>query len=241
MGLLTLLKQGGWMMIPLLLCSVLSVATIIERLLYFLRLTRRGERLSAELRTAVREGVAAEAAARARAILQAYSGPLPETLHAGVEALDQGESLRGIEIAMEEGAQSAFLTARRGLPLLDTIITVAPLLGLLGTITGMMGTFQAVAQRMAARPGADTSGVTGGIAEALIATAAGIAIAVVTLVFYNAFNAQVENLLSETELRCTQFLRALEKRFGSEREAPIMANGHTVPAALEPAAETLQR
>ncbi len=79
---------------------------------------------------------------------------------------------------------------RRGLPVLDTIITVAPLLGLLGTVTGMIKAFGVLN-----RPGSGPLGITGGVAEALIATATGLGIAIVSLVGYNSLTARVRTLL----------------------------------------------
>ena len=84
---------------------------------------------------------------------------------------------------------------RRALPLLDTIITLSPLLGLLGTVTGMIAAFGIMATTGINQPTA----ITGGVAEALIATAAGLAIAIATLVPYNYFLARSERALEEIE------------------------------------------
>jgi biopolymer transport protein ExbB len=77
---------------------------------------------------------------------------------------------------------------KRGLLVLDTIITLAPLLGLLGTVTGMIGSFGVMAESGINQPHA----ITGGVAEALIATASGLVVAIVSLVPYNAFTGRVE-------------------------------------------------
>lgn len=207
---LDVLRAGGWMMLPLGACSVGAVAIIIERARQFFGLNRSGAMLIKELRRALMLSDARETqAVVARAFETSGQGPLPDSLRAGWEAHQAGESLDGIEAAMEAAAQAAFLPLRRGLPVLDTIVTIAPLLGLLGTIAGMMGTFRGVALK-AAQADTDASLITGGIGEALIATAFGIVIAVVSLVFLNLFNARLDDLIGETELRCTQLLRAFK-------------------------------
>jgi biopolymer transport protein ExbB len=95
--------------------------------------------------------------------------------------------------AMEAAGISELSIIRRGLPVLDTIVTLSPLLGLLGTIVGMINSFQIMAISGMGQPHA----VTGGVAEALIATATGITVAVISLIPYNYFLSRVER---ETEI-----------------------------------------
>ena len=90
--------------------------------------------------------------------------------------------------AMESAATAEVSAMKRGLVALDTIITLSPLLGLLGTIIGMIGAFNIMATAGLGQPHA----VTGGVAEALVCTAAGISVAVVSLVPYNYFLSRVE-------------------------------------------------
>jgi biopolymer transport protein ExbB len=100
---------------------------------------------------------------------------------------------------------------KRGLVALDTIITLSPLLGLLGTIIGMIGAFNVMATAGLGQPHA----VTGGVAEALVCTAAGIAVAVVTLIPYNYFLSRVEGETDVIEVYATRLELAVN---GASRE-----------------------
>ena len=106
---------------------------------------------------------------------------------------------------MEAAGISEITSLKRGLPALDTIITLAPLLGLLGTIIGMIDSFGIMATQGLGQPHA----VTGGVAEALICTAGGIFVAVITLVPYNFFLARIEHTTELIEYNATRMERAL--------------------------------
>ena len=107
---------------------------------------------------------------------------------------------------------------RRGIPILDTVITLAPLLGLLGTVTGMMGSFSLIGGELSA-PGA----ITGGISEALIATAFGLGVAITSLIPFNMLNTRMEEARQEMEAAAIQ-LELLVNRPAGPLEA--MAQHH---------------
>ena len=101
--------------------------------------------------------------------------------------------------ALVYAQEQEFKRFRRGIPILDTIITLAPLLGLLGTVTGMMGSFSLIGGELSS-PGA----ITGGIAEALIATAFGLGIAITSLIPFNFLNTKMEEARIEIETAAKQ-------------------------------------
>src|SRR5262245_45416850 len=111
-------------------------------------------------------------------------------------------------MAMEASSQAELHRLKRYLPLLDTIITLAPLLGLLGTITGMISSFGIVSEAGLGQPHA----ITGGVAEALIATATGLSVAILTLVPYNYFRAKVAAITDLIEERATRLELLLGKQ-----------------------------
>ena len=128
------------------------------------------------------------------------------------------------EQAMEEQAMAELTHLNRWLVVLDTVVTLAPLLGLLGTITGMIRSFNIISSTGISRP----TGITAGIAEALIATATGLVIAIFTLVAYNYFVERVKRITGEIERRSTQladFLaaaqRTVEPEFAPEPEPAL--------------------
>jgi biopolymer transport protein ExbB len=196
-GLLALLMKGGLVMIPLLAASLLSTAVILERCYFWWGLRRR------ESDIALFEELLAEGAFdQALKMSQAARHPVVRVLHAGLAYRHRAPGT-----AMEAAAQVEVQQLAAYLPILDTIITLAPLLGLLGTITGMISAFGIVSETGLGQPHA----ITGGIAEALIATATGLFIAIMTLIPYNYFRARVDRLTTQIEEQATRLELRLSK------------------------------
>jgi biopolymer transport protein ExbB len=187
------LIKGGWMMLPLIACSLVSLTIIIERLFLFSRIARphRAE----EVITLI----LGQQAGEALAIADEVSSPVMRVLRTGIAHLVEPSG------AMESAGMVELSTLRRGLPALDTIITLSPLLGLLGTIIGMINSFDIMATSGFSRPHA----VTGGVAEALVCTATGITVAAITLIAYNYFLARIEREAEEIETYATRLEIAL--------------------------------
>jgi biopolymer transport protein ExbB len=205
MGAIELLVKGGPVMIPLGICSVLAIAVMIERWRALSAAGAGAESLMDGVRERLMDGRVIEA----MKLVDAAPGPIARVLAAGLRTFSQGrhrDTIQGdVERAMMEMAMRETPRLQRRVGVLDTIITVAPLLGLLGTVTGMMGSFKVFSAAGLSQPNA----ITGGVAEALIATAAGLGIAIVTLVGYNALTEKVREITGEIELRGTQLLNVL--------------------------------
>ena len=196
----SILARGGLVMMPLLGSSMLSLAVIIERVLFWRRVRKYEE--GGTILSLVSEGHLAQAMQVARA----SQHPVARVLLAGLEHHNPAPSM-----AMEATSRTELHRVKRYLPILDTIITLAPLLGLLGTITGMISAFGIVSEAGLGQPHA----ITGGVAEALIATATGLSVAILTLVPYNYFRAKVEaitDLIEEHATRLELSLRALQEQ-----------------------------
>jgi biopolymer transport protein ExbB len=188
-NLVSVLVKGGLVMVPLLASSILSLAVIIERCLFWRRVRKyAGGETIVSL-------VAAGHLAQAMQVARASQHPVARVLLAGLEHHNPAPGM-----AMEATSQAELHRLKRYLPMLDTIITLAPLLGLLGTITGMISAFGIVSEAGLGQPHA----ITGGVAEALIATATGLSVAILTLVPYNYFRAKVEAITDRIEERATR-------------------------------------
>src|SRR5215467_9386877 len=155
-GIVGILAKGGPVMIPLLVASVISLAVIIERFFFWRRLRKR------ENDTIILQFVEAGNLEQAQKLANEAWHPVARVLLAGLEYRQLSPAT-----AMEAAAQAELRHVKAYLPILDTIITLAPLLGLLGTITGMISAFGIVSETGLGQPTA----ITGGVAEALIATA----------------------------------------------------------------------
>ncbi len=184
--LLHLFQKGGPIMWPLLLASVIALSVAIERTVFlFGERNRRNEAQLNDFFGEVGRGNIEGAVALARHSQDA----IVSTLGYGLEHRDES-----LAHALSFAETRTLKRYRRGIGVLDTVITLAPLLGLLGTVTGMMGSFSMIGGQVGA-----PSAITGGIAEALIATAFGLCIAIASLLPFNWLNNCVEQL--ETDLR----------------------------------------
>jgi biopolymer transport protein ExbB len=185
LGTIEFLIKGGLVMVPLLACSVIALAVVIERFLFWRRISDRQK--SDEILGLVEQGEFS----RASELSRSADSPITRVLASGLA--HQASTLTK---AMEVAAQKETSVLKQRLTILDTIITLAPLLGLLGTVTGMIGSFGIMSQVGIGQPHA----VTGGVAEALIATATGLLIAILTLVPYNYFSSRAEREMEEIEI-----------------------------------------
>lgn len=179
-------EKGGPIMWPLLVASILALGTVIERL--FFLASEKSKRDSKALEgffATVKRGELDEAA-RAGANSKYF------VVRALTYALGHRESSLGNALNYAKAKEMKRFT--RGIPILDTVITLAPLLGLLGTVTGMMGSFSIIGGDLSS-PGA----ITGGIAEALIATAFGLGIAITCLLPFNFLNARLDEAQHELD------------------------------------------
>jgi biopolymer transport protein ExbB len=176
--------KGGIVMIPLLVCSLISLTLTIERLFFWGRIKSRDP--VQNMLGLVESGKFDQALEVGRD----SHHPIARVMAAGLAHRNPAPAK-----AMEAAAQAQIPALKRRLGALDTIITLAPLLGLLGTVVGMIGSFDIMSEAGMGRPHA----ITGGVAEALIATATGLLIAILTLIPYNYFTTRVEKEMDALE------------------------------------------
>jgi biopolymer transport protein ExbB len=210
-------EKGGPIMWPLLFAAVLALGTVLERVFFLLN-----------------EGRKRDPKALERLLGHVEHGELVAAVQDSANSRDfVVRTLRYALTHKEQSLSNALLYAQaqelkrfqRGVSILDTVITLAPLLGLLGTVTGMMGSFSLIGGELSA-PGA----ITGGIAEALIATAFGLGIAITALLPFNVLNTKLENAQHELESAAAQL--------------ELLMQSHAAPAseiAPQPAPERAPR
>jgi biopolymer transport protein ExbB len=178
--------KGGIIMYPMVAVLVIAIAVILERLVWWIVQTaRRDPDQLDKVYAALEQGNVPAAINLARG----SNDPLVRTVWHGLNHVHAS-----VEGALQVASGVEIQRAGRFMSVMDTTITLAPLLGLLGTVTGIMGSFNFVGNADLA-----PTKVSGGIAEALIATACGLGIAIFTLIFFNFFNARVARLQFELE------------------------------------------
>ena len=193
-----LMSRGGVVMWPLLVLSVIAVTLILERTWFFLSTngSARRERID-QLGRLLRAGRIDEAKPLASRDRSIYGDAVSRLLD---ESLSESAAVDAVEVQRSR--------LERFLPMLSTIITAAPMLGILGTVIGIIGAFNELS---GSRADLDLSDLGGDIGQALITTAAGITVALLTLLPYNLFRAQADRSLSRLESLVAAALSGCEK------------------------------
>ncbi|NBX25155.1 MAG: MotA/TolQ/ExbB proton channel family protein, partial [Planctomycetes bacterium] len=219
--------KGGPIMWPMLFASILAMAVALERVIFLVNeQRRRSAKAVADFFVLVGKGDLSGAVG----LSKRTRDPIATTLGYALEHREQS-----LGHALTYAETRTLKRYKRGIPVLDTVITLAPLLGLLGTVTGMMGSFAVIGGDLSS-PGA----ITGGIAEALIATAFGLIIAIVCLIPFNYLNSRIETMEGELLASGEQLklmiegrpavVPASQRRPGSEDQDPFALG---VPAQAE--------
>jgi len=196
---INLFIKGGPIMYPLLICSIIALTVIIERTIFWIGEDhRRDQALVNEVLSLAERGNWETARVR-----------IGDSRDFIIRILVAGVLHREFSIskAMETAASDELDRMRRYLPILDTMITVSPLLGIFGTVIGIIVSFQILGSVGIEEPQA----VTGGIAQALITTASGLGIAILSLFPFNYFNSRVERAATTIEKYATSLEIVYEK------------------------------
>ena len=181
-----LFLHGGFVMWPLLVALIIAVAIAIERIAYYRQLKREMFALNDALE---------ESEINWQSLLTSLESKYTANISYNLpRVLGQCQDRNVLQSKMEDMVAHVYTHASRGLDWLSTIVTIAPLLGLLGTVTGMIGAFQVFGA-----DGAVPTAITGGVGEALVATASGLCVAIVALCFHAAFTHHVRMTISRLE------------------------------------------
>ena len=205
------MHDGGPVMWPILLCSILGVAVAIERWIVLHKAHINANEFLAKLRKSllvnksVRDGIK---------VCEQYRGPLASIMKAGL--LKYGQPKEDVQKSIENAAIHEMSRLEKRLMILATVVTVGPLLGFLGTVTGMINSFDALAAQGLSNPGA----VAAGISEALITTAAGLIVALPIQLVYNYFTSRINKTVREIETSTNMLLET----FGEMERGGVVAD-----------------
>ena len=190
-----LFNSGGFVMYPLLILSLITLAIAIERFYYF-RNNRKGSKTFFH-------GVYHAAAAKDWDVVRQLCTEFPSALSRVIaNGMAHDTSEASMKSAFEDRMSMESISFHRYLDYLSAIVTIAPLLGLLGTVTGMIQTFSVLDN------GGGAAAITGGVGEALVATASGLCVAIIAFCFYTYFDHQLDTLVTDTERLCSTVIGA---------------------------------
>ncbi len=198
-----LLLKGGWaFMIPLLILSILAVYIFIERWIVI----NSAARVDKNFMTGIRESMLKGNIKGAIQSCQEEDTPIARMVEKGIKRI--GKPLRSIEVAIENVGKLELLKLENRLTTLATIAGAAPMIGFLGTVTGMINAFYQIAN---ADSNVDPGVLAGGIYQALVTTAAGLAIGIIAFIGYNFLVSRVQKVIYKMEATTVDFVDFLQE------------------------------
>jgi biopolymer transport protein ExbB len=204
-----LLLSGGPVLVAILLVSLYGLYTFLVRLIKLNKEPMDADRLMARVNAAIKE----RNLEMALAACENHGGPVARVLKEALMRLPYGRS--AVESAFQEATLEEEQQLTRGLRPLATIAQVAPLMGLLGTVTGMIIAFAEISRQGTGNPAA----LADGIGQALVTTAAGLIVAIPTLIGYNYLASRVDHMLLEIERRREELMGAVVEVVAARRES----------------------
>ena len=201
-----IVKSGGWLMLPIILCAIVAMGIILERFW-----TLQQKRVIPEDLTSKVWGWVKKDQLDQKQIQTLHQGSaLGQILAAGLVNRDRERTV--LKDAIEDTGRHVVHELERYLETLGTVAAVTPLLGLLGTVIGMVQVFTAITTHGVGNP----TVLAGGIAQALITTAAGLSVAIPSLIAYRYYRSRVDTLVVDMEKEAIKLVEALQRR--AERE-----------------------
>jgi len=217
-----IVSAGGLLMMPIIICSVVALAIVVER---FWTL-RRSRVLPNNLVADVWKQLGANQMSRERIQQLRAGSPLGGVLASGI--MNRNGDRDQLRNAMEDAGSHAAHELERYLPALGTIAAITPLLGLLGTVVGMISVFTNITTMGVGNP----SQLAGGISQALVTTAGGLIVAIPALLFYRFFRAKVDELVVGMEKESRTFLDVLSRRASRQTATNGAPQQGAQPAAV---------
>ena len=194
--------KGGWIMVVLLLLSLMACYIFIQRLMVIRRAGREDETFMNRIKDYIHEGKVDSALNLCRST----NTPSARMIEKGITRL--GRPMNDVLVAIENVGNLEIAKLEKGFPLIATTAAGAPMLGFLGTVTGMVRAFFDMAN---AGTNVDVSLLSGGIYEALVTTVGGLVVGIITLFAYNYLVSQVDNVVNKMEARTMEFMDLLNE------------------------------
>lgn len=201
-----IIQKGGPVMYPIILCSILALAIVIERVYHLYKAKIDTKDFMNNVEITIKRNRIAEAIK----ICDKTPGPIAHIVKAGIMKHDR--SRQEIRESIEDAGHQEVPRLERHLSLLATIAHISPLLGLLGTVTGMVRAFQIIQEKSASFNPVSPGDLAGGIWEALLTTVAGLIVAIPTVVLYNYLVNRVDEFVLEMERSATEVINILSQR-----------------------------
>lgn len=196
-----LFERGGIMMYPLLLASIIAMIYIVERTVSLLR----RKIIIPEVVSVVENFKSEKDIDFARSVCTKYDGPLPIML---LTVLDNPNlSMEETREVLQDRGRQEIRGLEKGLSILETTAAIAPLLGLLGTVIGMVQVFSVIQDQGVGQ----TAALSGGISQALLTTVAGLFIGIPVLIAFNYFSSKADNLILDIEDQANKLLLKIKK------------------------------
>lgn len=202
-GLLDLLIKGGYMMIPLYILLVLAIFIFFEKLITLKKASKTSGHLMDQVKILVQSGQTD----KARMLCSGENTPVANMIAKGIERI--GSPLKNIEVSIENVGKIEIYKLEKNLGLLATVSGAAPMIGFLGTVTGMIQAFIAIAQEEGM---VSPKLLSMGIYEAMITTAAGLVVGIIAYLGYNYLVTQVSKLVHNMEYTSVEFIDLLQDK-----------------------------
>ncbi|MDR1222064.1 MAG: MotA/TolQ/ExbB proton channel family protein [Tannerella sp.] len=202
MNILDLAVKGGWIMIVLLILSLIAIFIFIQRFLIIRRANKNDESFMNRIKDYIHDGKIDSAINLCRKT----KNPSARMIEKGISRL--GRPMNDVLVAIENVGNIEVAKLEKGFPLLATIAAGAPMIGFLGTVTGMVRAFFDMAN---AGTNVDVALLSGGIYEALVTTVGGLIVGIVTLFGYNYLVSQVDNVVNNLESSTMEFMDLLNE------------------------------
>jgi biopolymer transport protein ExbB len=202
LSLLDTIVMGGWVLIPIFLLSFLAIYIFVERLITVHRAATDPDSVTRQIRSYVQGGDVRGAIA----YCESQKAPITRILKKGLERL--GRPISEIQDAVHAAGKHEAFELEKRTDVLASIAGIAPMLGFFGTVTGMIRAFQEIQNLQG---NVNPSVLAGGIWEALLTTAVGLAVGIVALFFYNYLIGRIKRLVNDMELSATDFIDLLQE------------------------------